>query len=147
ENQLHRAIEKNEFFLHYQPQINIETKKIASMEALIRWENKELGFVPPNQFIPLAERTGFIIKLDEWVVNEVCRQICEWLNKGYEVVPIAVNISARHFRSITLIEMITRALHKYNVPAHLLAIEITEGALIHKDISKRVLLQLKKQDL
>ncbi|MFJ8220518.1 EAL domain-containing protein [Bacillus cereus] len=147
ENQLHRAIEKNEFFLYYQPQINIETKKIASMEALIRWENKELGFVSPNQFIPLAERTGFIIKLDEWVVNEVCRQIREWLNKGYEVVPIAVNISARHFRSITLIEMITRALHKYNVPAHLLAIEVTEGALIHKDISKRVLLQLKEQNL
>ncbi|AXO91432.1 EAL domain-containing protein [Bacillus anthracis] len=147
ENQLHRAIEKNEFFLYYQPQMNIETKKIASMEALIRWENKELGFVSPNQFIPLAERTGFIIKLDEWVINEVCQQIREWLNKGYEVVPIAVNISARHFRSITLIEMITRALHKYNVPAHLLAIEVTEGALIHKDISKRVLLQLKEQNL
>ncbi|MDA2670643.1 sensor domain-containing protein [Bacillus cereus] len=147
ENQLHRAIEKNEFFLYYQPQMNIETKKIASMEALIRWENKELGFVSPNQFIPLAERTGFIIKLDEWVINEVCQQIREWLNKGYEVVPIAVNISARHFRSITLIEMITRALHKYNVPANLLAIEVTEGALIHKDISKRVLLQLKEQNL
>lgn len=147
ENQLHRAIEKNEFFLYYQPQMNIETKKIASMEVLIRWENKELGFVSPNQFIPLAERTGFIIKLDEWVINEVCRQIREWLNKGYEVVPIAVNISARHFRSITLIEMITRALHKYNVSAHLLAIEVTEGALIHKDISKRVLLQLKEQNL
>ncbi|EOO25396.1 diguanylate cyclase (GGDEF) domain-containing protein [Bacillus cereus VD133] len=147
ENQLHRAIEKNEFFLYYQPQINIETKKIASMEALIRWKNKELGFVSPNQFIPLAERTGFIIKLDEWVVNQVCQQLREWLNKGYDVVPIAVNISARHFRSITLIEMITRALNKYNVPTHLLAIEVTEGALIHKDISKRVLLQLKEQNL
>ncbi|MGE7884355.1 sensor domain-containing protein [Bacillus sp. NPDC094077] len=147
ENQLHRAIEKNEFFLYYQPQINIETKKIAGMEALIRWKNKELGFVPPNQFIPLAERTGFIIKLDEWVVDQVCLQISEWLSKGYEVVPIAVNISARHFRSITLIEMITRALNKYNVPPHLLAIEVTEGALIHKDISKRVLLQLKEQNL
>ena len=147
ENQLHRAIEKNEFSLYYQPQINIETGKIASMEALIRWENKELGFVSPNQFIPLAERTGFIIKLDEWVVHQVCEQIREWLNKGYEVVPIAVNISARHFRSITLIEMITRALNKYNVPPHLLAIEVTEGALIHKDLSKRVLLQLKEQNL
>ncbi|MFK4309838.1 diguanylate cyclase (GGDEF)-like protein/PAS domain S-box-containing protein [Bacillus sp. RC242] len=147
ENQLHRAIEKNEFFLYYQPQINIETGKIASMEALIRWENKELGFVSPNQFIPLAERTGFIIKLDEWVVHQVCEQIREWLNKGYEVVPIAFNISARHFRSITLIEMITRALNKYNVPPHLLAIEVTEGALIHKDLSKRVLMQLKEQNL
>ncbi|SCM92064.1 Diguanylate cyclase (GGDEF) domain-containing protein [Bacillus mycoides] len=147
ENQLHRAIEKNEFFLYYQPQINIETKKLASMEALIRWENKELGFVSPNQFIPLAERTGFIIKLDEWVVHQACEQIREWLNKGYEVVPIAVNISARHFRSITLIEMITRALNKYDVPPHLLAIEVTEGALIHKDLSKRVLLQLKEQNL
>ncbi|UYX53064.1 EAL domain-containing protein [Bacillus thuringiensis] len=147
ENQLHRAIEKNEFFLYYQPQINIETGKIASMEALIRWENKELGFVSPNQFIPLAERTGFIIKLDEWVVHQVCEQIREWLNKGYEVVPIAVNISARHFRSITLLEMITRALNKYDVPPHLLAIEVTEGALIHKDLSKRVLLQLKEQNL
>ncbi|MDM5191993.1 EAL domain-containing protein [Bacillus hominis] len=147
ENQLHRAIEKNEFFLYYQPQINIETKKLASMEALIRWDNKELGFVSPNQFIPLAERTGFIIKLDEWVVHQACEQIREWLNKGYEVVPIAVNISARHFRSITLIEMITRALNKYDVPPHLLAIEVTEGALIHKDLSKRVLLQLKEQNL
>ncbi|QWH16089.1 phosphodiesterase [Bacillus mycoides] len=147
ENQLHRAIEKNEFSLYYQPQINIETGKIASMEALIRWENKELGFVSPNQFIPLAERTGFIIKLDEWVVHQVCEQIREWLNKGYEVVPIAVNISARHFRSITLIEMITRALNKYNVPPHLLAIEVTEGVLIHKDLSKRVLMQLKEQNL
>ncbi|CAM4276394.1 sensor domain-containing protein [Bacillus luti] len=147
ENQLYRAIEKNEFFLYYQPQVNIETKKIASMEALIRWENKELGFVPPSQFIPLAERTGFIIKLDEWVVNQVCKQIREWLNKDYEVVPIAVNISARHFRSITLIEMITRALNKYNVPPHLLGIEVTEGALIHKDLSKRVLLQLKEQNV
>jgi diguanylate cyclase (GGDEF)-like protein/PAS domain S-box-containing protein len=147
ENQLHRAIEKNEFSLYYQPQINIETGKIVSMEALIRWENKELGFVSPNQFIPLAERTGFIIKLDEWVVHQVCEQIREWLNKGYEVVPIAVNISARHFRSITLIEMITRALNKYDVPPHLLAIEVTEGALIHKDLSKRVLLQLKEQNL
>lgn len=147
ENQLYRAIEKNEFFLYYQPQVNIETKKIASMEALIRWENKELGFVPPNQFIPLAERTGFIIKLDEWVVNQACKQIREWLDKDYEVVPIAVNISARHFRSITLIEMITRALNKYNVPPHLLGIEVTEGALIHKDLSKRVLLQLKEQNV
>ncbi|PFD38446.1 GGDEF domain-containing protein [Bacillus cereus] len=147
ENQLHRAIEKKEFFLYYQPQINIETETIASMEALIRWENKGLGLVPPNQFIPLAERTGFIIKLDEWVVHQVCKQIREWLNKGYEVVPIAVNISARHFRSITLIEMITRALKKYNVPPHLLSIEVTEGALIHKDLSKRVLLQLKEQNL
>ncbi|PGZ73168.1 EAL domain-containing protein [Bacillus sp. AFS029637] len=147
ENQLYRAIEKNEFFLYYQPQVNIETKKIASMEALIRWENKELGFVSPSQFIPLAERTGFIIKLDEWVVNQVCKQIREWLNKDYEVVPIAVNISARHFRSITLIEMITRALNKYNVPPHLLGIEVTEGALIHKDLSKRVLLQLKEQNV
>ena len=95
----------------------------------------------------MAERTGFIIKLDEWVVNQVCQQLREWLNKGYDVVPIAVNISARHFRSITLIEMITRALNKYNVPTHLLAIEVTEGALIHKDISKRVLLQLKEQNL
>ncbi|MBE7105079.1 EAL domain-containing protein [Bacillus cereus] len=147
ENQLQRAIGKNEFSLYYQPQINIETGKIVSMEALIRWENKELGFVSPNQFIPLAERTGFIIKLDEWVVHQVCEQIREWLNKGYEVVPIAVNISARHFRSITLIEMITRALNKYDVPPHLLAIEVTEGALIHKDLSKRVLLQLKEQNL
>lgn len=116
------------------------------MEALIRWDNKELGFVSPNQFIPLAERTGFIIKLDEWVVHQACGHR-EWLNKGYEVVPIAVNISARHFRSITLIEMITRALNKYDVPPHLLAIEVTEGALIHKDLSKRVLLQLKEQNL
>ncbi|KFN01911.1 GGDEF domain-containing protein [Bacillus clarus] len=147
ENQLHRALEKKEFFLCYQPQINIKTEKMASMEALIRWENKDLGYVIPDKFIPLAERTGFIVKLDEWVMNQVCKQIREWLDKGYEVVPIGVNISAKHFRSVTLIEMITRALKKYNVPSHLLVIEVTEGALMHKDFSKRVLLQLKEKNL
>ncbi|KEK23370.1 sensor domain-containing protein [Bacillus gaemokensis] len=147
ENRLHHALEKNEFSLCYQPQINIMAEEMVGMEALLRWKNEELGYISPGEFIPLAERTGFIVKIDEWVLNQVCKQIREWMNKGYKVVPIAVNISAKHFRSVTLIEVITRALEAYNVPPHLLTIEITEGALMHKDLSKNVLLRLKEKQL
>ncbi|MFD0769861.1 EAL domain-containing protein [Bacillus sp. CGMCC 1.60114] len=147
ENQLHQALERNEFTVYYQPQINIVTEEMVGMEALLRWNNKELGNVSPEEFIPLAEKTGFILKIDEWVLHEVCRQIREWLDKGIAPVPIAVNISAKHFRSFKLIETITNALTTYRIPPHLLTIEITEGALMHKELSEKVLLRLKEKKL
>ena len=147
ENQLHHALEKNEFSLCYQPQFNIMTEEMIGMEALLRWKNEELGYISPGEFIPLAERTGFILKIDEWVLHEVCKQIREWLDKGYKLVPVAVNISAKHFCSVKLIEIISKALETYEIPSHLLTIEITEGALMHKDISETVLLQLKEKNL
>ncbi|PHA01166.1 GGDEF domain-containing protein [Bacillus pseudomycoides] len=147
ENQLHQALERNEFTLYYQPQINIVTEEMIGMEALLRWNNKELGNVSPEEFIPLAEKTGFILKIDEWVLHEVCRQIRKWLEKGVTPVSIAVNISAKHFRSFKLIEAIKNALTTYRIPPHLLTIEITEGALMHKELSEKVLLRLKEEKL
>ncbi|MGG2093824.1 EAL domain-containing protein [Bacillus sp. S13(2024)] len=147
ENQLHQALERNEFTVYYQPQINIVTEEMVGMEALLRWNNKELGNVSPEEFIPLAEKTGFILKIDEWVLHEVCRQIREWLDKGITPVPIAVNISAKHFRSFKLIEAVTNALTTYRIPSHLLTIEITEGALMHKELSEKVLIRLKEKQL
>lgn len=147
ENQLYQAIERNEFLLNYQPQVNIMTENLVGMEALLRWNNKELGNVSPGEFIPIAEKTGFILKIDEWVLHEVCRQMREWLDKGLTPVPIAVNISAKHFCSFTLIEVITDALMTYDIPPHLLTIEITEGALMHKELSEQVLLRLKEKNL
>ncbi|MGG2016813.1 EAL domain-containing protein [Bacillus sp. S10(2024)] len=147
ENRLYQAIERNEFILYYQPQVNIVTEKMVGMEALLRWSNKELGNVSPGEFIPIAEKTGFILKIDEWVLYEVCRQIREWLDKGVTPVPIAVNISAKHFCSLKLIEVITDALITYDIPPQLLTLEITEGALMHKELTEQVLLRLKEKNL
>ncbi|MFD3448856.1 EAL domain-containing protein [Microbacteriaceae bacterium 4G12] len=144
ENQLKLALERNEFTLYYQPQINLTTNQVIGMEALIRWHNKELGHVPPDEFIPLAERTGFIFKIDEWVLLRVCQQLREWINKGYHPIPVAINVSAKQFRSQKIVEMVTNSLKHYEVPPHLLAIEITEGALIHGGQSEQVLFQLKE---
>lgn len=147
ENQLYKALERNEFTLHYQPQINIETEEIVGMEALLRWHNNGLGHISPSEFIPLAEKTGLIIKIDEWVLEEVCRQMREWMDKGYKLVPIAINISAKHFRSSKLTETVIRGLEKYNIPRNLITIEITEGALMNTKQSEEVLRQLKEHKL
>lgn len=147
ENQLHKALDQNEFTLHYQPQINIETEEIVGMEALLRWCNKTLGNTSPSEFIPLAEKTGLIIKIDEWVLEEVCRQMREWIDKGYKPVPVAINISAKHFRSSKLTETVMRVLETYNIPRNLITIEITEGALMNTKQSEEVLRQLKENKL
>lgn len=147
ENKLHKALERSEFVLHYQPQVNIETEEIIGMEALLRWYNEDFGNVPPSEFIPVAEKTGFIIKIDEWVLEEVCRQLREWINKGYKPVPIAINISAKHFRSSKLIDTVIRVLEMYSIPRNLITIEITEGALMNTKQSEAVLQQLKENEL
>jgi len=84
ESHLRKAIEKNEFIMHYQPQVNLLDGKIKSFEALIRWNNRIFGFVSPAQFIPLAEETGLIISIGEWVINTVCEQLSIWRKKGFE---------------------------------------------------------------
>ncbi|RLQ90617.1 EAL domain-containing protein [Falsibacillus albus] len=129
ESHLRRAIEKEELLIYYQPQVNLATGKIESFEALLRWQNRKFGFVTPSQFIPLAEDTGLIIPIGEWVIENVCEQLSKWRSKGYQSVRVAINISPKQFQQHQLPDIINRLLKKYKLPPDSLEIEITEGAM------------------
>jgi diguanylate cyclase (GGDEF)-like protein len=131
ENHLRRALERNEFQLHYQPKVDASTGRIVGAEALLRWQHPELGLVPPGQFIPLAEETGLILPIGEWVLATACRQSREWLDAGHPALPISVNMSAANFRAGNLPELVERALAANSlVPDHL-ELEVTESLLMH----------------
>ncbi|WP_460324007.1 putative bifunctional diguanylate cyclase/phosphodiesterase [Paenibacillus sp. YSY-4.3] len=130
ENSLRSALLTGQFFLNYQPKIDAHTGRISGAEALIRWLHPEYGYVPPDKFIPLAETSGIIMDIDEWVVTEACRQNKVWQEQGMPRFPIAVNLSARHFYQGNLIGMISRVLKKTRLDPKDLILEITEGSLI-----------------
>ncbi len=127
ENHLRNAIKLNEFSLHYQPQVTPEEQQIVGVEALIRWNNHELGLVMPDQFIPLAEDIGLISEIGEWVMREACRQGKRWHDMGYRDLQVAVNLSPRQFRRHHVEEVVTRVLSETGFPADRLELEITEN--------------------
>ncbi|MBS4172320.1 EAL domain-containing protein [Bacillus sp. FJAT-49736] len=129
EAHLRKAIQKNEFVMHYQPQVNLVDGKIKSFEALIRWNNRKFGFVSPAQFIPLAEETGLIISIGEWVINTVCEQLSIWRKKGFEDIRVAINISPKQLLDPNLPTIIKKALLFYQLPPSSIEIEVTEGAM------------------
>ena len=131
EQRLRAALDEAQFALHYQPVINQPSGSICGFEALVRWHDPELGLVSPAEFIPVAEETGLIIPLGEWVLAEAMRQNREWQQAGLPFLPLAVNLSPRQFRHRGLVESIRAALRDSGQPAHLLEIEITESALMH----------------
>ncbi|MFZ3589461.1 putative bifunctional diguanylate cyclase/phosphodiesterase [Bacillus sp. DJP31] len=126
---LRKAIEKNELVLYYQPQVDLYTGDINSFEALLRWNCGLLGFISPSDFIPLAEETGLIIPIGEWVIEEVCSQLRKWKLKGFTNISIAVNLSARQFQQPNLVEVINHSIIKNSIHPSQLEIEITEGAM------------------
>lgn len=130
ERLLFRAMKENEFQVHYQPYWDINTKKTVGMEALIRWNNKELGSVPPSRFIPVLEDTKMIMEVGAWVLKESCRQVKEWVDKGYKAVPISVNLSLVQFKQKDLGEMIAETLKECGIEPRLITLEITESALM-----------------
>ncbi|MCL6598891.1 MAG: bifunctional diguanylate cyclase/phosphodiesterase [Alicyclobacillus macrosporangiidus] len=132
-----RALAEREFFLEFQPRVHAETGIITSAEALLRWRHPQRGLVTPREFIPIAERTGWIVPIGRWVVEEVCRQIREWLNSGQPVVRIAVNVSARQFRRESFVVHVTEALKAHRVDPRLLEIELTETAVVEDVESAR----------
>ena len=144
-NELRQAVTNKEFLLYYQPQVDIKTEKIVGMEALIRWENPKRGLVPPNKFIPLAEETGLIFSIGEWVLSEACRQNKEWIDKGYKPRQISVNISARQFQYYNFLDMVSKVLKETGLKPEYLGLEITETTAI-SDIKYtiKVLNELKK---
>jgi len=131
ETYLRRSIEKNEIFLHYQPQVEIDTGRLTGVEALVRWNHPQLGLVPPARFIPLAEDTGFINQLGQWVLYEACRQMVRWQEAGLTVPKIAVNLSVRQFERGTIIEMVREILRETGLAPQRLQLEVTESVIMN----------------
>ncbi|MCE1242385.1 EAL domain-containing protein [Oryzomicrobium sp.] len=130
ENQLRRAVERNELALYYQPQIAAGSGRIIGAEALVRWRHPEKGLVPPAQFIPLAEESGLIVELGNWVLAEACRQQVAWRKSGLPVPRIAVNISALQFRRSGFVTLVRRTLTQTGADPAGLELELTESALM-----------------
>ncbi len=130
EADLHRALNLQQFELHYQPKVSALTKQMHSVEALIRWRHPVDGLVPPDRFIPMAEESGLIVSIGEWVLREACRQVRAWQDLGLPAMRVAVNVSALQFRRLDLVETVQRALSDAGVDARYLEIELTETALM-----------------
>jgi EAL domain-containing protein (putative c-di-GMP-specific phosphodiesterase class I) len=131
ESNLRRALENKEFSLHYQAKLDLASRSITGVEALLRWDNPELGSVPPNRFIPIAEETGLIVSIGKWVLKTACTQNIAWQREGLPPVRMAVNLSVRQFSDPHLLDDIADILRDTGMPAELLELEITEGMVIH----------------
>lgn len=144
-NSLRHAIENKEFTLYYQPQIELKTGKIKGVEALIRWFHPEKGFIPPDQFIPLAEEVGYIRQIDEWVVETACKQKKLWNEAGYNIGKMSVNISSKRLVQEDFVESLKSTINEYGLDYSELEIEITETAIIYDlDSVVKIIKQLKE---
>jgi diguanylate cyclase (GGDEF)-like protein/PAS domain S-box-containing protein len=130
-NDLRQVIDRNELVLHFQPQVSLVSGEIVGVEALVRWRHSEKGMMPPGDFIPIAEETGLIISIDEWVLRAAVRQALAWQAEGLPALRIAVNLSARHFRNSELPETIAAILDESGLEARHLELELTESAMMH----------------
>lgn len=127
ENMLRRSIERHELVLHYQPQINILSKEMVRAEALVRWQHPERGLLPPHEFLPFADETGFITEIDDWALKTVCEQMRSWLNSGMANMCITVNLSSRQFQRPGLAARIGAVLKETGIMPECLDIDITEN--------------------
>ena len=132
EMKLRRAIERDELLLHYQPKIDLVTGRLAGAEALLRWKHPELGLVPPDKFIPLAEQSGLIVEMGEWVVDRVCAQLARWRAAGQGDMKIALNVSRQEFVAGGLVPMIESAIERHGIRRGQLVVELTEGMLMDR---------------
>jgi len=130
ETRFRQALDKLEFNLNYQPKVNLETGRVDSMEALLRWYHPEQGNVKPGLFIPLAEETGLVLPLGEWALIEACRQNKEWQDEGLRPLRVSVNLSAMQFKNRDLVEMVQHALDDTGLAAEHLMLELTETTII-----------------
>lgn len=145
ETRLKRAIEREEFMLYYQPQVNLKTGEMVGMEALLRWEISDLGMMPPSEFIPIAEETGLIVPLGEWVLRTACAQNKRWQEAGFAPIAVSVNLSGRQFHHQNLVEKVADALKATRLDAKWLDLEITETyAMQDADFTLAILKELKQ---
>jgi diguanylate cyclase (GGDEF)-like protein/PAS domain S-box-containing protein len=130
ENDLRTAISKQQLMLYYQPKVSVAGNKVVGMEALLRWQHPEMGFVSPAQFIPVAEESGLINEIGDWVLRQAALQQRIWQSQGYQIVPIAVNLSARQFGQKDLLHKIQTIVRDAGIPAHFIELELTESMLM-----------------
>jgi diguanylate cyclase (GGDEF)-like protein/PAS domain S-box-containing protein len=143
ENGLRLALEKRELFLVYQPQMDIATGKIIGLEALARWQHPELGLVPPAEFIRIAENSGLIMSIGEWVLRTACAQLRQWQAEGFAAASVSVNVSAVQFRQEAFTSTVHRILRETGLPPQCLELELTESLLLsNADVMFSVLRQL-----
>jgi EAL domain-containing protein (putative c-di-GMP-specific phosphodiesterase class I) len=141
---LRKALERNEFILFYQPQMNLETYELIGAEALIRWNHPEKGIISPAEFIPVAEETGLIIPIGEWALRTACMQNKKWQDDGLPPITIAVNISAKQFFQSRLPEVVRKVLNETGLEPKYLEIEITESMTMDVETAISTLIELKK---
>jgi EAL domain-containing protein (putative c-di-GMP-specific phosphodiesterase class I) len=142
---LRRAIQNEEFLLHYQPRVSVDSLAITGVEALVRWQHPQLGLVSPSEFIPLAEDTGLIVPIGEWVLRSACQQAQRWRRQGFAPMQIAVNISARQFHDRDLSQTVIRILEETGLPPKHLELELTESSIMHSaEFAAGMLNRLKK---
>ncbi|WP_235549839.1 EAL domain-containing protein [Paenibacillus sp. Soil766] len=144
ENSIRKALRSEEFVLYYQPQIDTLTGKIIGTEALVRWNHPTLGLVPPAKFIPIAEETGLIVPLGEWVLRTACIQNQIWKEKGYPPMSVSVNLSSRQFSKQNLVKTITEILLETHIDPQYLELEITESMTMNVEVAIEVLGRLKE---
>ncbi|MFF2483843.1 putative bifunctional diguanylate cyclase/phosphodiesterase [Paenibacillus sp. NPDC058071] len=143
ENELKRAIQHEQFDIDYQPKLNLATGQLIGMEALVRWNHPELGRIPPNKFIPIAEDTGMILPLGEWVLRHGCKQNKKWQDQGYPPMIVAVNLSARQLYQPNLIDDVKQVLADTGLAPRWLEIEVTESAFTDVDFATTILQDLR----
>jgi len=141
EKSLRRALKQEEFLLHYQPKIDLASGAMTGAEALIRWQDPDLGLVYPAQFVPIAEENGLIVPVGRWVLREACRQVQAWLDAGLRAVPVSVNISAVEFRHEGFQEGVARILQETGLAPRYLELELTESILMHDAESSALALE------
>ncbi|MCW9047098.1 MAG: EAL domain-containing protein [Gammaproteobacteria bacterium] len=130
ENQIRIALKNEEFLVYYQPKVNLLSGQCQGMEALVRWQHPEKGIITPDEFIPIAEETGLIVQLDEWVMHTACQQFKTWEAAGYPVNNLSVNISARHFKEGSLLQHCKKLIEDMQILPRYIEIELTESALV-----------------
>jgi diguanylate cyclase (GGDEF)-like protein/PAS domain S-box-containing protein len=144
ENGLRRALERSELYLVYQPQVDIRTGDVSGLEALLRWNHPEMGLVPPNKFIGVAESSGLIVPIGEWVLRTACAQARKWQDAGLPAVPVAVNVSAIQMRQQGFCELIRRVLAETRLRPEFLELELTEGLLLaNEDVVSSLIQELR----
>jgi len=146
EAKLRGALERGEFTLHYQPQFDVRTGGVSGMEALLRWTNDELGVVPPVEFIPVAEETGLILGIGEWVLRNACLQAKSWIDEGLPVARMAVNVSGQQFVLKDFPQLVAAVIKETGIEASMLELEITESVVMKDEAwAEQALAQLKEQ--
>ncbi|QKI88457.1 EAL and GGDEF domain-containing protein [Thiomicrorhabdus xiamenensis] len=142
-NGLYKALDNEEFVVYYQPQVDMVENRLTGVEALVRWNHPEMGLVPPDRFIPLAEDSGVILKLGEWVLRTACRQMKSWLEQGVAVDYIAVNISGRQLIDKNLLNVVRSALQEANIDGRYIELEVTETLVMKETSYSNVIDELK----